>query len=151
MALPAIGCGYLGRVRLVALSALRFLAVNAVAGGTVKFGVFALVFPELFNLFCMAGETGIGDIAREGNLQRGVGVPVTAEASFYFKVSLSSVALAALRNRMLYGRGMAHVTARAPDPLVLSSGGRKVGRRPCMTLHAVFISQGGLCLGRGRA
>jgi hypothetical protein len=150
MALPAIGRGDIGRVRLVALGALRFLAVNAVTGGTVKFGMLALVFPELFNLFCMAGETGISDITRKGNLQRSVRVPVTAEASFYFKVRLAAVALAAFRNRVLHGGGMADVTARASNPLVLSSGGCKVGRRPRMTLHAVFIFQGRLCLGKGR-
>jgi hypothetical protein len=151
MALPAIRCGYIGRVRLVALGALRLLAVNAVTGGTVKFGMLALVFPQLFNLLCMTGQTGVSDITREGNLQRGVRVPVTTEASFYFKVSLSSVALTALGNRFLYGRGMAHVTACAPHPFVLSPGGLKVGRRLDMTLHAVFIFQSGLCLGKGRA
>ena len=45
-----VGDDHFSRVRFVALGALRDLAVDAVTGGTVKGGMFALEFFELLDL-----------------------------------------------------------------------------------------------------
>jgi hypothetical protein len=52
-------------MRFVALGTLRDLAVDAVTGGTVKGGMFALVVPELSNLLRVTAQAGICDIARK--------------------------------------------------------------------------------------
>ena len=63
MAFPAISGNHFGRVRFVTLGAVRDLSVDAVTGGAVQGGMLALIVPELGNLLCMAGKTGVCDIA----------------------------------------------------------------------------------------
>jgi hypothetical protein len=58
MALLA-AAGNFARVRCVALSALRDLAVNVMTGRTVEHGMLALIVPQLFSLQRMAVKTGI--------------------------------------------------------------------------------------------
>jgi hypothetical protein len=80
----------------MAFQTLGLLAVNpAVAGGAGEGGMFTLVLPQLLDLLVMAGETRVGDIALQRNLQRGVGIRVAAQTAFKFEMGLSLVTLAA--------------------------------------------------------
>jgi hypothetical protein len=80
----------------MAFQTLGLLAVNpAVAGGAGEGGMFTLVLPQLLDLLVMAGETRVGDIALQRNLQRGVGICVAAQTAFKFEMGLSLVTLAA--------------------------------------------------------
>jgi hypothetical protein len=63
----AVGGDHFGRVRFVALGALRDLAVNVMTLGTVKGGMLALVFPELLDLRRMAGETSVRNVVCKCN------------------------------------------------------------------------------------
>jgi hypothetical protein len=55
----AVSDSHFIRVGFVALGALRDLAMDAVAGGTGKTRMLALVVPELSNLPGVAGETDV--------------------------------------------------------------------------------------------
>jgi len=118
----------------VTLGALRDLAVDAVAEGTVKGSMFALIVPELGNLLRVAGDTGISHFTCKRNVQRSMRVFVTAQTSFKFEVGLSHMAVAALWNRFLDFRRMSDMTAYTPYILVLPSGLCNVSRGRVMTL-----------------
>ena len=134
MAFPAIGGNHFGRVRFVALSALRDLAVNTVTEGAVKGAMLALVVFELSYLPGVAGGTRIRYFARKRDIQRRMRILVTAEAALKFEVGLSHMTVAALWNGFLDRRLMADMTARTPDVLMFSSGGRYIRRRNFMAL-----------------
>lgn len=96
MAFLAVGRSHFRRVRLVALAALRDLAMGGVTGGAIHGTMFALMVPELSNLLGVAGCTGFGHIARNGHVQGCMRVVVTAETTLEFVMRLARVALTAL-------------------------------------------------------
>jgi hypothetical protein len=148
VAFLAVGDDHLRRVRLVALGALRDLAVDVVTGRTVKGGMLALVLPQLSDLLRVACDTGICYIAGKGNVQRRMRVFVATETALKVEVRLSHMAVAALRDGFLNCGRMADMTARTADVFVLSSGRCNVSRRSIMTFQTVFVCQNGLLLGR---
>jgi len=64
----AISYNHITRVGLVTLRALRDLAMDVMAHGTVKGGMLALKVPELCNLISVTGETGVRNIVPEQNI-----------------------------------------------------------------------------------
>jgi hypothetical protein len=68
MAFFTVRGDHVSSVRFVALSTLGDLAVNAVTGGTVQGGMFALVLPELSDLLRVTAQAGIRDISCEGDV-----------------------------------------------------------------------------------
>lgn len=68
VAFLAIGDNHITGVGLMALRALRYLAMDVMTHGTVKCGMLALEVPELCNLLGVAGETGVCNIAPEQNI-----------------------------------------------------------------------------------
>ena len=86
VAFPAVGRRHLWRVRLVALCALRDLAVDVMTEGTVERAVLALASHQLRILGRVAVET-VG-LAPECYIQRRVGVRMTIEAAPDFEMSL---------------------------------------------------------------
>ena len=124
VAFLAVSGDHISRVRLVALRALRDLAVDIMAHRTGNGRVLALVLFELLVLLRMAGEAGIRHVVRKRDLEWGVRISVTTEASLQFEVRFSPVAVTALRDRFLDRGRVAVMTACTPYVLVLSSGRR---------------------------
>jgi hypothetical protein len=109
--------------------------------------MFALVVPELGNLLRVAGEAGICDIARKGNVQRRMGILVATEAAFDLEMRFPHMALGTLWYWFLHRRRVTDVAAAASDARVLSAGGCYISRRSGMTLYTVIICHRGLFLG----
>ncbi len=88
-------------MRLVALEAFRFFPVDIVARRAAKRRMFALVLAELLDLFGVAGQTGIRQVRRKGDLERCMRVCMTGEAALGFEMRLALMAHVALRNIVL--------------------------------------------------
>lgn len=136
----AIGLAHIRRMGLMAFQTVGLLAVDtAVAGGAGEGGMFTLVLPQLLDLLVMAGETRVGDIALQRNLQRGVGICVAAQTAFKFEMRLSLVTLAAYRDRVLHLWGMTGVAILAGDRLVSHSRGCDGRRGPLVAFDTIII------------
>ena len=111
VAFPAVGRGHLGHVRLVALCALRDLAVDVMTEGTVESAVLALVCRQLVTLGRVAVEA-VGFVP-ERYIQRRVGLRVTVEAAPDLEMSLLYLQMAfiARRDRLLHCGRMAIVAS----------------------------------------
>jgi hypothetical protein len=123
------------RVRLVALDALRDLAVDGMAGYAFNVAMSALVLPELGKFFRMAVDTGI-----PGQDQRLMRVLVAIQTALTFEVDLPRLlmALAALLDRLLDFRRVANMAAYTWNVFVSSSGSLYIIPRPGMALSTVF-------------
>jgi hypothetical protein len=87
--------------------------MNIMAERAVQRAMLALVFPELLDLAGVAGETGLGHVAAEGDILWSMRVFVARKASRKFEVRLIGVAHAAFRDRMLNGRRMSDMAIQA--------------------------------------
>ena len=76
VALLAVGSSHLGGVGLVALHTLRNLPMNAVAGGTGKKGMLALVVSQLGNLRGVAAQARVCHVAGKGYGERSMRILV---------------------------------------------------------------------------
>jgi hypothetical protein len=129
----------------VALDALGDNPVDGVASGAGEVGVFALVFPQLLYLPGMTGETGVGHIAGEGDLEGSMGVLVATEAPLQFIVRFTRMALAALGD-VVFGRGtMGCMAIEAGYGLMSGARGRNILGRRLMALDAIVNRQGVFC------
>jgi hypothetical protein len=144
MAFLAVGDNHFSRVRFMALSALRDLAVNIVTGGTVKGRMLALELFELIVLLRMAGETRIRDLTCKCYIQRRMRVLVTGKTALELVMGLPHMALIALRDRLFDRRRMTHMTACTPDILVFPTRGCYISRGRRMTFCTVIVCQSGL-------
>jgi hypothetical protein len=64
----AVGSGHLAGVGFVTLGTLGNLAMHIMAERTVQRAMLAPVFLELLDLAAVAGETGLGYVAAEGDI-----------------------------------------------------------------------------------
>ncbi len=139
VAFPAVCRCHLGRVRFVALRALRDLAVDVMTDGTVEGGVLALACRKLLNLGRMTVETV--HLALERYIQRRVGLRMAVEAALGLEMGPSCLQMAfiARRDRVLHFGRMTHVAAHAGHAPVFSSCRCYVLYLNGMTLHAVIF------------
>lgn len=137
VAFLAVSLGHFGGVRLVALGALRNLAVYVVAGRAEEFRVFARELFQLSDLLGMAGQARIGDVAGKHDVERSMGILVAPEAARQFVVLFAGVALATLGDVVLGCGAVACVTILASDFLVPGACSSDVSRRSRVTFHAV--------------
>jgi hypothetical protein len=78
VALFAVSHSLLGCVSLMALGAVRDFAMLVMAETTIKCGMLALVIAQFDNLAGMAGYAGICHVVTKGNVERCMGVRMTA-------------------------------------------------------------------------
>ena len=142
--LLAVGGGLLGKVRLVALGAVRDLAVDIVAGAAVQRSVLALVVAQLDDLAGVAGYAGVGDVIAELDVQRCMRIRVTTQAAGQLEVRLAVMALAAERDDLAVRGRMAVVAVLAADlGLVFVACRSDICRSLAVTFDAVGIEQFG--------
>lgn len=110
-----IGLGHFRAVRLVALLALRNEAVLVMTVGTCQGRMFAGELFQLFNLFRMAGQARIGNIAGQGYDERGMRICVAVKASFKLEMGLAGMAIVAIRDVVFYSWPMALMTVQTGD------------------------------------
>ena len=159
VALLAVAGTLIGRVSLVALSALWDLAVNIVAERAGELGVLARVCLQLGNLRGVTGEARISNVTAENNLFWLVRILVALEAAAELVVRFAFVALTAERDDFSVSRRMTLVAVLTGNHcLVGSAFCFDVSRSFCVTLDAVAAGQGNCrlgcccrcCLRRGR-
>ncbi len=129
-------CGsHVCRVPIVALRALRDLAVDLMAVGTLNCAMFALIFPHLGNLGSVAIHTR-AFYFRKGNLKGRMRVLVTADAVSEFEVGLSrlQMTLVTVYVALLDGWRVTDMAAHTRDRPVLSSRSLDFIRGARMTL-----------------
>ena len=118
MALLAIGRGQMLRMGRMTLEAFGFLAVNIMAIGTEEFRVFARMCLQLLDLCVVAGQAGRCNVTVQGDIEGCMGIGMTVEAPFKFKMGQTLMADAALGD-VIRGRWtMARVTVGTVDFLV---------------------------------
>ena len=103
--------------------------------------MFALEFPELRNLLGMAGETRVGDIITEGDLQWGMRVFVAVHTPFQFKVRFPRVTLIAFGDVVLRCGAVTGVAVETGNRLVSGAGSGNIRRRGGMAFTAVIQRQ----------
>ncbi len=113
MAFAAVSGFYIRRMRLVALKALRFLAVNVVARGAPERRMLALVLAQLLDLFGVARQAGFRQIRSESDLERRVRISMTGETALCFEMRLALVTHVALRDIVLRCGAMSGVAVLA--------------------------------------
>ena len=117
----AVGSGHVAGVGFVTLGTLGNLSMHVMAKRTVQRAMLALVFPELLDLAGMAGETGFGYVAAEGDILWSMRILVAREASRELEVRLFGVAHVAFRDRMRDGRRMPDVAILAGNACFVCS------------------------------
>jgi len=76
--LLAVSSGLIGSVRFMALGAIGNFAMLVMAEAAVKCSMFALVVAQLDDLAGMTGHARISYVVTKGNVERCVGVGMTA-------------------------------------------------------------------------
>lgn len=100
-------------------------------------------FLELRHLLGVAGQTRIGDVTRQHDVERRMGVLVATEAAGQFVVFFSAMALAAFGDDVFcrdFG-GVAVMAVETSDFLVAGAVSRNVSGCLGVTLHAVVSRQ----------
>jgi hypothetical protein len=143
VAFSAFGYDHISCVRFVAPGALRDLAVDVVAGGTLNGAVFALIFPEHSHLGCMTGNA-IPFYVGKRNVQRRMRVLVTTAAAPEFEVGLLLYQMASIAClECLPGfRRVAQMAAHARNGSVFPSGSFYLIRCSGMALRTTLFSRG---------
>lgn len=150
MATLTIGCAHIDTVRLMALGALRNLAMNVVAEAAGQLGVLAGELLQLDDLRTMASEAFVGDIVGQLDVFRCMRVVMAALTVGQLVVRFVAVAHAALWNYILrYCRGMANMAILTGNiGFMRSTFCLDIGRGCNMAFDTIRIAQSNFRLGR---
>lgn len=134
----AVSSNHIGTVRLVALGALRNLAVDVVAETAGQFGMLAGDLLEFDDLLSMAAHALFGDIVGQFDDLGSMRIVMATQTVCQLVVRLAGMAHAALGDVVLDSRTVAAVAVLAGHRcLVFASIGSNVGRWIGMALDTV--------------
>ena len=148
MALFAVGNRLVGGMSLVALGAERNFTMAVMAETAGQRGMLALVVAQFDDLSGMAGYAGIGYVVAEGNVKRCMRVFMAAETRCQFVMRFALMALAAERDDLPVGWGVAIVAILTADlRFMLTPGCSDICRGLAVAFGAIIIQQlrGGGC------
>ncbi len=143
MTLFTVGLQHGRTVGFVAVGAVGDVAMFVfVAGGTCQDRMFTRKILQLRPLTLVTGQTGGGEIFTENDLQRPVGIFVTAETSFNLIVGGAAMTLTASRYYFQRHRGVTRMTILTTDAVLMRlTGFLNIPRRITMAFDAIVVDQ----------